>query len=200
MKLLFTTLLLAFSLTAFGRVQDYQGLKVAPALVPLVNKILLLPEMKKNMEYVLSEGPITIRCESKGTSGFNAMWNGTDREIIVNNSPHRTEGKMICSILFELHNAKTDRTFMSLINSACRGTLSKAQYVEGVERMEYQNALEASTLLNKGIRQGIFSYDSYWPIARTFNEHFSIQKRMGHSDFIAQSYDNFVRANYYTYR
>jgi len=75
------------------------------------------------------------------------------------------------------------------------GKISKEEYVESVERMEHENALNCSILLEKGIRQGVFSASARWPIFHNFDDHYKLQQIKEHSLWLAKSYDRLAPAS-----
>lgn len=166
----------------------------APELKSSLKAVYSFPPGRQLIDEVEKEGPIWIYCASfSGNS--RAMWVPGKRAIIVNTrfSPSFSDG--IRSILFELYNAKQNRAFLYLDNLAKSHQIAKEQYVASVERLEHQNALVISDLIQRGIQKGYFPPQSKWLIARDFRQHFAIQKKTGHSDAIAGFYDSMMRFN-----
>lgn len=148
-----------------------------------------LPDYHRLVQEVEREGAIQIEMVSLRDESFDAFWDSTDRVIRINTLKNENINVLICSILFELHNAKSDRRFMHFYNMAIRGEISKEEYVENVERMEHANALNCSLLLEKGISLGIFSSEVRWPIYRNFDDYYKVQQIHEHSHWLAKSYD-----------
>jgi len=155
-----------------------------------------LPEVKALFQRVEKEGVIHVTQNHSITAQFGAFWEGYSRNILVNIGPKSTPGTILCSILFELHNAATDRDFAKLAFQASSGKLTKQEYVEKVERLEHSNAIKTVRLLEKGIREGYFPKTARWPIFENFEDHFRLQKQTGHSQWIANRYDE-IRARSY---
>lgn len=154
-----------------------------------------LPDYHRLVQEVEREGAIKIEMVSLNNESFDAFWDSTDRVIRINKLKNENFNVLICSILFELHNAKSDRRFMHFYNMAIRGEISKEEYVENVERMEHANALKCSLLLEKGISLGIFSSEVRWPIYRNFDDYYKVQQIHEHSHWLAKSYDEMAFRN-----
>ncbi len=152
-----------------------------------LNALNKLPEFHDLLERAQKDGPIQLKMESH--PNFEGLWDGHTRSIVVNTRFNPSLGSMICTILFELHNANTAQYYDRLIELAQEGSLTKDQYVEKVERAEYQNAKNTHDLLEKGIRSGIFPESAHWPVVPDFEEHYKVQQISGHSIFIANNYD-----------
>lgn len=166
---------------------------VSKDLKPLVDTLWYFPESQEVLKKVEQKGGISI-FSSSFNSFSSALWNGTDREIVLNSSSRRSRGEKMRSILFELHNALADEDFIRIDKMAASGTLSKEDYVEMIERLEYKNALETKQIIDRGIAQGYFPKDMVWPIFTNFEDHFNMQLQTGHSKAIAALYES-IRAN-----
>lgn len=154
---------------------------------PALNALNKLPEFQELLTKVQREGPVHLSMQP-GLS-FEGLWDANSRTIVVNTGHERPLGSIICTILFELHNAATTRYYDQLIDQAQKGLLTKDQYVEKVEMAEYQNAMNTKTLLEKGIKMGVFPESASWPVMPNFEDHYKVQQVSGHSLFIADSYD-----------
>jgi len=152
-----------------------------------------LPEVVQLINDAERDGPIRLEMRDLGSNNFEAFWDSTNRVIRVNSVTNKSFGNLIASVLFELHNASSDRYFKQLYSSANHGHIDKNGYVESVEKMEHQNALNTSMLLDKGIRLGVFPKDSRWPIFRSFEDHYKVQQLTEHSQWIASNYDKVFR-------
>lgn len=160
-----------------------------PRAKEILTKIQKLPEVARLIQEVEKEGPVHVEVMDITSSNFEAFWDSAHRIVRINERHNQIEGVFICSLIFELHNASTDRRFKQLYHMAKQGQISKDSYVENVERMEHQNAINASTILEKGIRLGLFDKDARWFILRDFKDHFRVQKMHGHSAWIAKNYE-----------
>lgn len=154
-----------------------------------------LPDYHRLVQEVEREGAIKIEMVSMRDESFDAFWDSTDRVIRINKLKNENINVLICSILFELHNAKSDKRFMHYYSLAMRGEISKEEYVENVERMEHANALTCSLLLERGINLGIFSSEVRWPIYRNFDDYYKVQQIHEHSHWLAKSYDKMAFRN-----
>ena len=148
-----------------------------------------LPEVSALLAKINQEGGVAIEKHEDPTSAFDAYWDGKRRVILVSDQHNQDVGTCICSILFELHNAKTNKLFLSLVDQAKKGLISKEDYVKNVEQMEYQNALDTVKVLEKGIQKGVFPSKARWNIYYQFDDYYKAQQLMGHSGWLAQSYD-----------
>lgn len=148
-----------------------------------------LPEFNQLVKKAEAEGKIKLEVVSMPHEQFEAFWDGTHRVIRINQANQPALGSMITSILFELHNASTDPQFKQLYRQAKSGQINKNRYVEKVERIEHQNALNTCTILQKGIRLGYFPQEADWLILRSFDDHYKLQQLHGHSQWIANNFD-----------
>ncbi len=153
------------------------------------------PEVRQLMSEIEREGPIHIIADTKPLSKeFGAFWDCEQRLICVNVTPKRTEGELIGSILFEMHNALSDRQFQRLDELASRGQIDRDSYVRKMEYLEFQHSHKAAALAQAGIEKGIFPRDARLYTYPTFEEHFRMQQIGGHSYWIAKNYDQAARA------
>lgn len=167
----------------------YPFSSVAPQLTKAANTIQNFKDAKELVATAEKEGPIRVEWKPLGADGFYACWVGDKRTIILNASKQWTEGKKISSILFELHNAKSDQVFKKLHKNAFFQKISKDAFVESIEKQEYLNSKMNSELIDKGIKSGLFPKDAFLPTFTNFEEHFQCQIDYGHSGLIAKQYD-----------
>jgi hypothetical protein len=149
-----------------------------------------LPEARQLIQSIEKEGSVKIEILNLPQESFDAFWDGGRRTIRVNAGKNEKLGVLICSILFELHNASTNQQLKKMTTLAANGMISKDQYVESIERMEHENAIKTCALLNKGISINLFPPEAYWPILPDFEDHYKIQQIHGHSAWIAAQYDS----------
>ncbi|WP_068467994.1 hypothetical protein [Candidatus Protochlamydia phocaeensis] len=200
-KILFTFLFCQapffYSLHA-AQSEEKVTVRCSPQLQSILNKILKVPEAKALIASIQKEGAIQIAVKNTKLSNFfGAYWDPDQRMICVAMSSKTTEGDLIGSILFELHNASVDSQFEYLAGLAIQRKIDKATYVRSMEYLEYQNSLNAAKIAEKGIQLGVLPSDSRLPTFTTFQEHFSVQQQSGHSDCFGRIYDNLCRANWY---
>lgn len=160
-----------------------------PRVQHAIDAMQAMPEIRQLIADAQRSGPIGIEIDPNPASEFEALWNGEKRVILVNPKKIRSEATLICTILFELHNASTNTHFMNLVNQARAGKINKESYVEKVERMEHKNALNTCRLIELGIARGLFPVETRWKIFYRFEEYYKLQQLMGHSPWIANSYD-----------
>lgn len=158
-----------------------------------IQKVYQLNEAKALIEEAQNAGPIDLIYKDQFEMNARAMWDALNRKIIINGKFQPDTAKMIHSILFELQNAAATPSLNSLTNRAIRGEVTKKEFVDGIEWIEHQNALRTKHLLEKGIAQGLFPEASRWPVPEKFEDHLSMQRSSGHSDFIARKYDMMQR-------
>ncbi|MEM1283114.1 MAG: hypothetical protein AAGG81_06125, partial [Chlamydiota bacterium] len=160
------------------------------SLYRAVAAIESLPEATKLIDEVQKEGAIAIEAQYFHDSEFEALWDSENRIIYVNISRNNTLGKKISSILFELHNAKTNKNLVTIFKQAQSGLIDKDSYVESIERLEHSNALSTSQLIEKGIATSLFPEDTRWDIFSNFEDHYKVQQIYGHSQWIADRFDS----------
>lgn len=163
----------------------------SPRLKPIMEKIQRLPEARALIERVQREGGVAFRIneEMSYSQDFGAFWDLDRRTVNVSYNFHRSEADVIGSIIFELHNALATERLDRVFNLAMKRAITREQYVEQIERIEYENSHLASALVAKGIRAGIYPPEAHLNTYSSFEEHFHFQKVGGHSQAIAQSYD-----------
>lgn len=187
--ILFTALALQVSMVAANApFHGERSLDCAPELQPSLRKILLLPEAQQLISEVQREGVLKIRISNNhGISRqFGAFWDVDHRTIFVNAT--RSEGEIIASIIFELHNARVNAQLNYFDSLASTGRISLGKYVESIEYLEYQNSKKAAAITTMGIQKGFFPPGAHLDTYRNFDEHFYYQKVGGHSAIIAQNY------------
>lgn len=163
----------------------------APQLQKCFSKLMQLPEINALVSQIQSEGAIRIVTSNEALAKqFGAFWDPDKRRIAINVPFHRSEGEIIGSILFELHNAAVNKKLVGLHLQAVRKQISKQAYVDAVERLEYNNSLSASAIAESGIRKGIFPSSARLPIYDSFSEHLHVQRISGHSAQIAAHFDS----------
>jgi len=166
-----------------------------PKLKQAIKAIESLPEAAVLIDEVQRKGDVRVDAQTIDSFDFEAMWNSGNRKIIVNEEKNKSLGKTICSILFELNNAKTNTELISLFTMAQQGKISKNEYVLRVEQMEHENAVATNQLIEKGIELGIFPEDTRWSIFENFDDHYMIQQIYGHSQWIANNFDTMNPGN-----
>lgn len=181
MKYLLSFFLLSTSLFAFTSVPEELKNEVA--------MIQSFPETRALVQSLEQEGPITLRyLEIK--AGFNAFWASEKRVIAINSAKRWSPGEKLYSLLFELQNANADKQLKRLDELASQGQIAKQDYVESVEKAEYQNVVKTSQLLRRGIEQGYFPRGMSIPFYPNLQDHLYMQKVSGHSGAIAGKYDD----------
>ncbi len=69
--------------------------------------------------------------------------------------PERSEGSVLASLIFELHNALGFKPVDNFDEMAFYGKISKEEYVRSIEHLEYMNSINASKLAKIGIKRVI---------------------------------------------
>lgn len=154
-----------------------------------IEKISKVPEIVKKINKITKDGKITVKLEYINNFDFEALWNSSNRVIIVNGNNNKKEGELITSILFELHNANADKNLAHYFSLAEKGLIDKESYVRAIEKIEHDNALETVDLLELGIKRGVFPSEAKWNIYRNFEDHYKLQQVHGHSQWIADKFD-----------
>lgn len=159
-------------------------------LQQILNKILSVTEARKLITEIQSEGNIRILVSNHPLAKqFGAFWDVDERTICVNMRSIKSEGEMIGSILFELHNAAANSKIEHIYDLATKGKITRENYVKEMEYLEYVNSIKCAALAKKGISQGIFPKNACLHTYKSFEEHFYFQKKEGHSAFVAKTYD-----------
>ena len=170
--------------------QKHYGIKCSPQLQSCLKAIQKLPEAKNLIDAILSKGPLQILAKKAALAQqFGACWDPSDRIILIDLSSHRSEGELIGSILFELHNALTTSEFDRLDALAENRQISKNKYVESKERLEYENSLQAAAMAEKGIQSKLIPASSRLHVYDSFKEYYYYQKKSGHSANFLEAYD-----------
>lgn len=162
----------------------------SPELNEAMQSIYCLKESHELIAQIEREGAISIMWTRKELANTNAAWVPDLRTIYINGVQKRTKGSIIRSILFELHNALSDRDFSYYDTLAEQRKISMNDYVEAIERIEHRNAMKTIALLEKGIQKTIFPNDARWYIPSDFSRYFAIQIESGHATAIAQVYNS----------
>ncbi len=193
-SILFTMLV---SLNAFSA--EYQRVPCHPKLQKYWTAIQSVPEARELISKIQKEGQIRVTIsEHHLASKFGAFWDMQDRVICINLAAHRSEGEIIGSILFDLHNALSTSTYDHIDYLAASGMIDRENYIQSFEHTEYLNSKSAASIAQKGIQMGVFPRDARLPTYDSFEEHYHYQKIGGHSDWIGRSYDQLITEEAYT--
>lgn len=139
---------------------------------------------------IQAEGAIRIVVSNEQLAKqFGAFWDPAKRRIAINIPYHRSEGEIIGSILFELHNAATNAKLIELHLRALRKQISKQAYVNAIEKLEYENSKSASAVAESGIRKGIYPLSARLRTHSSFPEYIRSQRLSGHSAQIAVHFE-----------
>lgn len=169
----------------------------SPELQPALKQLYSLQETRQIIQQVEATGAFKIQAARLGKQEANAAWSCMERTIYINLSNPRSQGSLIRSILFEMHNALSQKEFDRLDSLAAKRALSRDHYIQAVERIEHQNALKTIALLEKGRAVQTFSMDTHWPILKNFEEHFAVQVQSGHAGQVGQLYDILSNQHYF---
>lgn len=176
----------AFSLST----PSWANIHCSPRLKECLSAIQKLPEAQKLISRIQKEGPIQIATNDSPLSRqFGAFWDSGRRTIYINPSAHETEGEIIGSIIFELHNADMTMRFDEIDYLAATGKIDKNNYVRSMEFVEYENSKKAAAIAEKGVQLGLFPKTARLPTYRNFEEHFYFQKVGGHSACFERIYN-----------
>jgi hypothetical protein len=152
--------------------------------------LLRIPEAKALIEEIRKEGSFDITVRNSVLSNrFGAYWDPDLRVICIDPYSCDDEGETIASLLFELTNASVNAKIGRLNDLATQRKISKEDYIESMEYLEYTNSLKASKIANKGIRMGILPFGAQLSTYSSFREHFTAQRLSGHSDTFARNYE-----------
>lgn len=153
-----------------------------------IQRLKDLPETKKIVQEATLSGPITIKMDYSRTMPFEALWECGRREIRIDKAQVKSFGKLLCDLLFELHNAASTSKNDILWNRAQTGNIDCDSYVRSAEKIEHENVISTVAILEAGIAKGIFPQSSRWVVVEDFETHYKIQQLVDHSLYIAQEY------------
>ncbi len=179
---------LTLMLLSFSSVYSFDYGCCDRELQPVLEKIMELSEGKDLWQKIHQAGPIRIRAMHGTHRDFKAFWEGEQRLICVNVGIRPTIDEQICSLLFELHNAASDPKVINVYNQAASGRISQATFATEMERLEYENSLQACDCLEKGIEKGIFPKECYLQRFRNFDDFLVMQKQHGHFQHYLRTY------------
>lgn len=178
------------SLFALSKQEIESKVKCAPELRQYFNSIIKVPEACTLLGEILEKGPIEMAVMKPPMSNqFSAYWDPDHRVVCVAMRAGRSQGSIIGSILFELHNASVNAKLDHFDKLAYEGKIGRDAYIESMEHLEYVNSLNAAKVAERGIQLGLFPRDARLPTYPTFQEHFAIQKQYGHSAHFGRNYD-----------
>src|SRR5262249_13773631 len=103
-------------------------------LTAVMELLRSIPAIDKLIKDINSEGAVTIELQTVIGHQFDAIWSNGTRTILVNRNEVRTRGVMLCTLIFEFHNAKSSKQLQYIGDMAKAGMISKETYVEAVER------------------------------------------------------------------
>lgn len=170
--------------------------KCSEDLKPALHMLYQCPDTRAVIERAEKEGAFQIY-KAPFPSNSGAMWDSSNRSIVINTNKKANYGQVTRSILFEMHNVISHRQFVHLDRLAETGKISKEIYIESVERIEYNNALQTAQLMRNGVSQGFFPEGAYCEVHSNFEDHFKLQKQCGHSQAIAAIYDQMSRNRFF---
>lgn len=187
--ILFGFLISLFSITSIEAKNLSSQISCAPPLQNCLQKILEIPEARALIATIQKEGAIKIVAKENAVSKqFGAFWDPDHRIICIDLSPHRSQGSVIGSLLFELHNASSNSKINYLDGLAHQRKIDMKSYVEAMEYIEYLNSLNTSRMAAKGIDMGVLPVDAQLPTYSSFKEHLKAQKESGHSVCFERNY------------
>lgn len=165
-------------------------------LKAISSKLKQVPESRQVIERALQRGSITVDFSFEGMP-FAAAWLSSTREISIDGRNYEDQGKPLCYLLFELHNAISEPKYQKLYEMALNGGIGCDSYVEAVEKIEHENMINTVAILEKGISYGVFPQSARWEIIYDFATHYKIQQLTGHSLLIAKEYQDIKKGSAY---
>ena len=146
-----------------------------------------LPECRPILDQIEREGGYQV-IENR-SAPFTAQWNPNRRTIEVNSQSHENVGRIIVSILFEMHNALGNSRLTHLQDLARSRRLPKKLFVRKMEQKEWKNWESTCALLAIGREKGIFPQTATAKSFRSFANYLDIQERSGHTEYHAYHYN-----------
>jgi hypothetical protein len=169
-----------------------EALECVPELRPVLSKIQQIPEARALIGKIEAEGSIQIKYSTHAMpEQFGACWDYENR-IIYLSRKEKDEGNLIGSVIFELHNASVNAQLNRLDRLAEEGKISRNDYIRSVEHLEYLNSKNASSIADKGIKAGLFPGSARLNTYDSFEEHYRVQQKYGHSEWIGKNFDQIV--------
>lgn len=165
------------------------SLKAPTALKDPVSALLNFPESERFINSVEKQGPIKIVYAPFPEKNLTALWEADTRTIYINKALPYSKGRILSSILFEMHNAASTQELERLYNLAFAGQITKEEFVRQIEMMEHRNGIMAKNLLLRGIYQGYFPENCQLHYFDSFEDYYAIQQVFGHSQWIADRFD-----------
>lgn len=181
-------IILTIILSSFTPTQQKNSIFCEREFQPILAKVQELPDAAKLVDHVLKEGSFHIEKNRHLSKQFEGYWSWTERTVYLTKTKMTGEADLISTLLFELHNAKTNGELDHLGLLASKRMLSKKGFVRAMEHIEYRNAKSTSSMLDAGIDLGLFPVSCYWPIEADFESHLAIQENSGHSKWIEDVY------------
>ncbi len=170
--------------------RSLSSVECASQLKPCLMAIQKVPEARQLIETVQKEGWVRVVVNNTHLSNqFGAYWDGSNRTIAISVTSDNTQGDIIASIIFELHNASVDSKFDYLDSLAAAGQIDREGYIRAVEYIEFQNSISAHNIAEKGIKMGVFPVRARLHVYRNFEEHYYYQQVGGHSAYIGKNFD-----------
>lgn len=159
-----------------------------PQLMRAFDTALQLEEVRQVWNQINQEGAVRILAKQGDRNNFTAYWEGENRIICVNVGLKRRVSEQISSIIFEMHNALRDKKTVELYNQASEKRISRDTFAKEMERLEYENSLDACDLVDKGVRLGIYPRDCFLQRYPNFEEFLREQKMHGHYQHYMRAY------------
>lgn len=153
-----------------------------------VGAILQLPEARALLAEIEEEGPVRIEMAPASMGHFSAYWEAERRAIYLHPTCQSLSSQIV-SILFEMQNAHSNRRLQGCVDRAYWGQIGRHDYIVAIERIEHDNALRVGHLLRRGVELGIFPNEAQFEVYPHFDDHFALQVRMGHAEWIGKRYD-----------
>lgn len=167
-----------------------QEVPCSPELKPHLSRILEINEARECFKEAQKEGAVSVVLSDHPLCRqFGALWDVEERCILINLEAHKTFGSVIGSILFEMQNAVADSKFAKVERMAREGRLSKEAFVQGMERIEYENSLNAANIARIGIKRGLFPKDAELFTYSSFEEYYHYQGVGHHKDVYEEGFD-----------
>lgn len=183
MKLLFTFFYLIISSTI-------HAISYSPELQPYFQELEKLPEAHHLLYYVQEVVPLKVIAANQSLPSNSRTFFDADRHILyVNFMNAKFEGEIIGALLLELHQILMNPAFEQLEKQAAEGKIDKKGYIEAVMQIEYQNAVKASRMVDRGIQWGIFPNSARLPYYRDLDDYLLQQKINGHSIRLTSAFD-----------
>ncbi len=174
-----------------------KGLEYDPLLESVINKILNSKPTLDLLEKVLMDGPLNIQI---GEAPKGGKWEPVKRCITISSS--ESDSRKLGHITFEIANAIHAKTQITLAKDALKGLVSREQYAEKWEKIEYSALTVVVPIIKASIdeyqwpRESFLDLDQLLKICDTWDKFWKFISQTSHSELFRVEWDQSYRSSY----